>query len=151
MSINTDDEVTDPRKDTALRAILLAAGAMMVAGLFGLEPYLERHNSARAGASKIEAMFDGVDQDMLVREDLIEISRFLTRERAQRKVAILRLSEDVALSCELNRDGDFKSEFRDVIDNEVSSWSWPSETTHPAAIDALCGMMLETVLAAQSD
>lgn len=143
-----EEEITDPRKELALRASMVAVGVLMLAGI-GLNSHLERHNAAAAGARQVESLFEGVDHEMLVREDLIEISNFLTRERAQREVAILRLSDEVALSCTLNRDGDFTAEFHDVIDNQVSPWSWPSETERPTAVDALCGMMLSTVLAAQ--
>jgi hypothetical protein len=148
MSTLNDDEAIDPRKEVALRAFLLAIGVMVLAG-FGLNAHLERHNAAASGAAKVSALFEGVDQDMLVRQDLMEISDFLTRELDQREVAILRLSNDVALSCEMTRDGDFTANFHDVMDNQVSPWTWPNETSRPAAIDALCGMMLSTVLAAQ--
>ena len=143
-----DDQAPSPAQDTALRVALLVIGALMV-GLFGYSGHLERHNRAAQGVETVNRLFEDVDEDMLVQDDLYAISSFLTREQRERDMAILRLSDDVALTCRLSPEGDFYAELRDVIDDKVSDWTWPEKTERPMAIDALCGMMMGTVLAAK--
>jgi hypothetical protein len=137
-------------KDTALRIWLLVIG-MLVVGMLGFSGHLERKNRVIREAATVQRLFDGVDSEMLVQSDLYAISRFLTRELDQREMAILRLTDKVALSCRLNRDGDFHAALVDVIDDKVTNWTWDEQTERPAALDALCSMMLSTVAAARND
>jgi hypothetical protein len=144
------EQTPSPAKDTALRVCMLGVGALMVA-LMGLSGHLERHNRAIQEANTVQRLFDEVDTQMLVEEDLYAISKFLTRELDRREMAILRLTDKVALSCRLSRDGDFHAELVDVIDDKVTDWTWSEKTPRPIALDALCGMMISTMMAAQNE
>lgn len=144
------NQETPPAHDTALRIWMLGIGILVV-GLIGFSGHLERKNRAVREAQTVERLFEGVDSEMLVQEDLYAISRFLTRELDRREMAILRLSDKVALSCRLNRDGDFHAELVDVIDDKVTDWTWSEKTPRPVALDALCGMMISTMMAAQNE